>query len=110
MVTRITRGRLMPNSEARVFAMLRTVAAAQPMIPGLQSISLSRMVQGRDTVLVAVTVWDDVETMAKVLGPTWQAPSWILPGLDELVAEATVEILETVATSAQKLMELAPTG
>ena len=109
MVTRITRGRLMPNSEARVFAMLRTAAAAHPMIPGLQSMSLSRVVQGRDTVLVAVTVWDDFEAMAKVLGPTWQAQSW-MPGLDELVAEATVEILETVATSAQELMELAPTG
>lgn len=48
MVTRITRGRLMPNSEARVFAMLRSAAAAQPVVPGLVSMSLSRMVQGRD--------------------------------------------------------------
>ncbi len=109
MITRITRARLLPNSEARVFAMLRTAAAAQPMIPGFQSMSLSRMVQGRDTVLVAVTIWDDFEAMAKVLGPTWEPPSW-MPGLDELVAEATVEILETVAISAQELMELAPTG
>lgn len=109
MVTRITRGRLMPNTESRVFQLLRTAAAAQPVVPGLVSMSLSRTLEGRDTVLVAITVWSDVEAMARVLGPRWQAPSW-MPGLDELVAEATVEILETVAMSAQDLAELAPTG
>lgn len=109
MITRITRGKLRPNTEGRVFEMLRQASSARPLVPGLVNMSLSRTVDGHDTVLVAVTVWTDVDAMAAVLGPSWQEPSW-MPGLGELVAEATVEILETVATSAQDLSELAPTG
>jgi hypothetical protein len=77
------------------------------MCRGLHSMSLSRTVEGRDTILVAVSVWDDMDAMSAVLGPTWQEPSW-MPGVGEHVLEATVQILEMVATSAKDLEELAP--
>jgi hypothetical protein len=75
----------------------------------MHSMSLSRTVDGSDTILVAVSIWTDVAAMSAVLGPTWQEPSW-MPGVAEHVAEATVEILETVATSAEGSEALAPTG
>ena len=108
MITRITRGRLAPNTEARVFSILRTAAAAQPMLPGMASMSLSRTMEGRDTVLVAVTVWSDMTAMAEALGTRWQEPSW-LPGVGECIEAGTVEILETVAASTT-LEQLAATG
>jgi quinol monooxygenase YgiN len=109
MITRITRGRLAPNAEGRVFELLRTAAAARPHVPGLHSMSLSRTVEERNTILVAVSIWTDFDAMAAVLGQSWQEPSW-MPGVGEHVLEATVEILETVATSAEEFEELAAAG
>jgi len=108
LITRITRGRLAPNTEARVFSILRTAAAAQPMLPGMVSMSLSRTMEGRDTVLVAVSVWSDMAAMTASLGEGWQEASWP-PGIDECIETAAVEILETVATSAD-VERLAATG
>ena len=108
MITRITRGTLVDNAEGRVFEQLRSATQAAPSVSGLVSMSLSRTVQGRHTVLVAVTVWTDVAAMAAVLGPTWQEPRWSwLPGLGESIVEGSVEILETVALSTEDFATLA---
>jgi heme-degrading monooxygenase HmoA len=107
MITRITRGRLAPNAEGQVFQLLRNAAAASVGIPGLHSMSLSRTVEDGQTILVAVTVWTDLAAMMALVGPDWQAPSW-MPGVEEYVVSTTVEILETVATSAEDLKVLLP--
>ena len=106
MITRITRGTLRPNSEQRVFDILRSATQASPNVSGLSSMSISRKVGANGVELVAVTIWSDVDVMAKVLGPTWAEPSW-LPGLDECVESSSVEMLETVVTSVKDLAELA---
>lgn len=106
MITRITRGVLDVDREAEVFASLRKSAASRPQLPGLISFSLSRMLRDRAVILVSVSHWTDIDTMATALGPGWQEPSW--PGLNEYLTGATVEILETVATSFDEVERLAP--
>jgi hypothetical protein len=105
MITRITRGVLDRNNEAQVFEFLRTSAAARPPVPGLLAFSLNRTMQDRSVVLVSVSLWTDIDAMAASLGPKWHEPSW--PGLNEYLTEASVEILETIATSMTDLEELA---
>jgi hypothetical protein len=97
MITRITRGVLDRNNEAEVFEYLRTTAAARPPVPGLLGFSLNRTMQDKSVILVSVSYWTDLDAMAKSLGPKWHEPSW--PGLNEYLSEASVEILETIATS-----------
>jgi hypothetical protein len=104
MITRITRGVLDVDREAEVFESLREGAASRPQLPGLIGFSLSRMLQDRAVVLVSVSYWTDIDTMAAALGPGWQLPSW--PGLNEHLSGSTVEILETVATSFEEVGQL----
>ena len=108
MITRITRGVLDVDREAEVFESLRRGAASRPQLPGLVAFSLSRMLQDRAVVLVSVSHWTDIDTMAAALGPGWRDPSW--PGLTEHLTGATVEILETVATSFEEVEQLTPEG
>ena len=98
MITRITRGRVLRNSESRVFELLRVATEASPRPPGLLGLSISRQVKDGVTELVAVTVWQDIEAMSAVMGPQWSEPTW-LPPLREAIAESTLEILETVVSS-----------
>ena len=102
MITRITRGTLRPNSEGRVFEILREATRANPRPPGLLGVSISRHVNGSVTELVSVSIWQDVDTMAAVIGPAWREPAW-LPGLDEAIASSSLEILETVVSSYDEL-------
>jgi len=104
VITRITRGVLDRDHEAEVFEFLRVAAASRPQLPGLIGFSLSRTMQDRSVVLVSVSHWTDVDTMAATLGPGWHQPSW--PGLNEYLTDASVEILETVATSLEEIEEL----
>jgi hypothetical protein len=108
MITRITRGVLDVDREAEVFGSLRKAAASRPKLPGLIGFSLSRILQDRAVVLVSVSHWTDIDTMAAALGPGWREPSW--PGLSEHLTQSTVEILETVATSFEEVEELTPHG
>ena len=109
MITRITRGTLRPNTEQRVFDILRTAVQAGPKVPGLHSMSISRKVGRNGIELVAVTTWTDMPAMTAKLGPAWQEPLWP-PGLAECVVDSAVEMLETVVASVKELAELAPTG
>jgi hypothetical protein len=110
VITRITRGWVRPNSEARVFDILRTAVAATGSRPnGMLGMSLSRNVGDQGIELVSVTVWSDVDSMAAVIGPHWREPAW-LPGLTELVFDSRVEMLETVVSSFEDLRELEQTG
>lgn len=105
MITRITRGTLHRNSEARVFEVLRTAFEGAPRPPGLRSFTLNRRVTSRSTVeLVAITVWDDVESMEATIGPRWREPSW-LPGLEGSIDEQSVDILEAVVFGYEHLAE-----
>jgi len=104
VITRITRGVLDRDHEAEVFEFLRTAVASRPQLPGLMGFSLSRTMQDRSVVLVSVSHWTDIDTMAATLGPSWHQPSW--PGLNEYLTDASVEILETVATSLEEIEEL----
>lgn len=108
MITRITRGVLDVDREAEVFEALRTAAASGPQMPGLVGFSLSRMLVDRSVVLVSVSYWTDVDTMAATLGPGWREPSW--PGLSEYLSDATVDILETVATAFEEVGQHMPEG
>jgi hypothetical protein len=104
MITRITRGVLDRNSESDVFEFLRAAAASRPKLPGLLGFSLSRSMTERDIVLVSVSLWTDIDTMAGALGSNWHEPSW--PGLNEHLKDASVEIHETIATSLTELEAL----
>jgi hypothetical protein len=104
LITRITRGVLSRDHEAQVFEYLRAAAATRPQLDGLLGFSLNRTMQDRSVVLVSVSYWTDIDTMAGALGPNWHEPSW--PGLNEFLTEASVEILETVATSLAQVEEL----
>ena len=105
MITRITRGTLHRNSEARVFELLRTAFEGTPQPAGLRSFTLNRRVTGASTVeLVAVTVWDDVEAMETTIGPRWREPSW-MPGLEGSIDEQSVEILEAVVFGYERLAD-----
>jgi len=106
MITRITRGVLDVDREAEVFESLREGAASRPRLPGLIGFSLSRTLHDRAVVLVSVSYWTDIDTMATALGPGWRQPSW--PGLNEHLTGSTVEILETVATSFEEVEQLTP--
>jgi hypothetical protein len=102
MITRITRGTLRPNTEGRVFELLRDATRANPRPPGLLGVSISRHVHGKVTELVAVSIWSDVDAMAAVIGEKWREPTW-LPGLSESIVDSRLEILETVVSSYEEL-------
>ena len=102
MITRITRGTLRPNTEGRVFEVLRDATRASPRPPGLLGVSISRHVTGKVTELVAVSIWSDVDAMVAVMGDKWREPAW-LPGLSEFMIDSTLEILETVMSSYEEL-------
>jgi len=108
LITRVTRGVLDRDKEAEVIAYLRTAADARPVIPGLVGFVLSRAMDERSVVLVSISLWTDIDTMAASLGPNWRQPSW--PGLNEHMKDASVEIFETIATSTEGLMKLEPSG
>jgi hypothetical protein len=92
------------DHEAQVFEYLRATAATRPKLDGLVGFSLNRTMQDRSVVLVSVSYWTDLDTMAAALGPNWHEPSW--PGLNEYLTDASVEILEAVATSLEQVDEL----
>ncbi|HET7496166.1 MAG TPA: hypothetical protein VFJ80_11995 [Candidatus Limnocylindrales bacterium] len=106
MITRIVRGVLRPNSEGRVFELLRAASTANPRPPGMLGMSISRQVRDGCIELVAVTVWEDIESMAAIMGPSWRDPSW-LPELADAVERSSLEILETVVSSYEDLRLLA---
>ena len=106
MITRITRGVLEVDHEVEVFESLREAAASRPKLPGLIGFSLSRMFEDRSIILVSVSLWTDLDTMAAALGPGWREPSW--PGLSEHMTGSTVEILETIATSFEEVEQHVP--
>jgi heme-degrading monooxygenase HmoA len=107
MITRITRGTVHKHAEARVFEVLRQAVDGTGAPPGLLSFSLSRRVKDSSAVeLVAVSVWQDMESMAAVLGPGWREPSW-MNGLGDSIADASVEILEGIVFGYEDLPTLA---
>ena len=107
LITRITRGTLRPNTEGRVFEVLRDATRANPRPPGLLGVSISRHVTGKVTELVAVSIWADVDAMVAVMGEKWREPTW-LPGLSESIVDSTLEILETVVSSYEELKTASP--
>ena len=107
MITRITRGTVHPNSEARVFEILRAATRANPRPQGLLGLSISRHVSGGVTGLVSVSIWQDIDAMASVIGPAWRKPTW-LPGLADAIEGSSLEILETVVSSYEELVEVNP--
>jgi hypothetical protein len=111
MVTRITRGTLHKHTEARVFDLLRRAVEGSGAPRGLLSFSLSRRVKDSSAVeLVAITIWQDMETMTAVMGPRWREPAW-LAGLGDSIEDASLEILEGIVFGYENLASLAvPTG
>ena len=105
MITRITKATIRDNAEARVFEVLRQATQAHPRPPGLVDIVISRQVKANATEVVAITVWEDLESMISVVGPNWREPSW-LPALGDAVIDDSLEILETVVTSYDGLLQL----
>ena len=97
---------LRPNSEARVFELLRAATEAADRPPGMLGMSISRQVRDGCIELVAVTIWQDIESMAAIMGPSWRDPSW-LPELADAVERSNLEILETVVSSYEDLRLLA---
>ena len=68
-------GTLRPNTEGRVFEVLRDATRANPRPPGLLGVSISRHVTGKATELVAVSIWADVDAMVAVMGEKWREPT-----------------------------------
>jgi hypothetical protein len=106
MITRITRGRLRPNAEARVFEMLRSAVQTGSAPRGMLSLSISRRAMEDQVELVSVTVWEDVDAMSAALGPNWREPTWMV-GLEDAVLSSDVEIFETVVLGYDALAKLA---
>jgi hypothetical protein len=102
MITRVTRGTLRPNSEGRVFEILRQATLANPRPPGLVGMSISRHVTETKVDLLAISIWEDFDAMTAVMGPKWREPTW-LPGLAESIETSSLEILETVVSSYDEL-------
>jgi hypothetical protein len=103
MITRVTRGTVRRNSEARVFEILRQATREMPQPPGLLGVSISRQVKGDAVESLSVSIWHDLDAMTAIIGPNWREPSW-LPGLGEAIESSSLEILETVASSYEELV------
>jgi hypothetical protein len=108
LIVRISRGRIRRGHEAEAFGLLReTVVAGQGTTPGLVAFVIARrMIEGQ-LELVALTTWDDLESMIAVMGQEWQTPSW-LPALQPLVESSSVEHLETIAENFRGLADIDP--
>ena len=108
MITRITRGTLQRDSEARVFNALREAFEGTPSPPrGLLSFSLHRHVKGASAVeLVSITIWEDMDCMAAALGPGWRTPAF-LPSLADSISDTSLEILEGIILGYENLPSLA---
>jgi heme-degrading monooxygenase HmoA len=106
MITRITRGRLRPNAEARVFEMLRSAVQSGSAPRGMLSLSISRRAAEDYVELVSVTIWEDVDAMAAALGPAWREPTW-MEGLEDAVLSSDLEIYETAVFGYDALAKLA---
>jgi len=103
MITRITRGRVRTNAEGLAVERLRAAIRDSPSPPaGLVHFSLSRRNEGDCVELVAITVWEDAESMADALGPDWQSVAWS-PSIIELMEASSTEMLETVVETLDRL-------
>jgi hypothetical protein len=102
MITRITRGRVRTNAEGIAVARLREAIIQSPSPAGLIHFSLSRTTLRDSVELVAITIWTDADSMARALGPNWQAAAWS-PSIVELMEDSSTEMLETVVDSLDDL-------
>ena len=107
MLVRVNRARLKPGVEDAVFELLRAQAAQRARVHGLISLTIARrMDDGGPEELVAITFWEDLDSLISAMGPDWyrSAP---FPGLAEHIDEATVDHFETVISSYSQLLETA---
>jgi hypothetical protein len=102
VIVRISRARIKPNNESAAFQILRDAASATEAPPGLEALFLGRRMADGGNELVAVTVWQDLESMTAVMSDDWQRPRF-LPSLDPFLEEASVEHFETVAEAYEGL-------
>ena len=107
MIVRISRGRIRRGHEAEAFGLLRKSITGQGSTAGLMAFMIARrMIEGQ-LELVALTTWQDLDSMVAVMGEDWQTPSW-LAALEPLVESSSVEHLETIAENFRGLADMDP--
>ena len=98
MIIRISRGNVQPDAEGEVVARLRAATEGRERPDGLHALFIGRQLAASGMQIVAITVWEDADSLIRVLGDGWEGPKW-LAGVDEHVTGSTVEHWETAIES-----------
>ena len=104
MIVRVVRLRIEPGHEPRVLDVIRDLTERFGAIPGLRASMFGRSVGDDASVLLAVTEWDDVESIKAVYGDSWATAS-LMPGVEDVILETTVEHFEATLEDISVLVE-----
>ena len=105
MIVRISRATVKPNSESAAFQILREAVQAAPRPAGLEAVFISRRMANAGDELLAISVWQDLDSMVAVMSDDWQRPRF-LPSLDSLIVDASVDHYETIAADFEALKSI----
>jgi heme-degrading monooxygenase HmoA len=103
VIIRVSRSRIRDGSEEQVMAIVRAAVSRADQPDGLEYAQMGRRLEDRSEMLVAVSVWRDLEALTAALGPDWHQVT-TLPGLEEYIESSAVEHYETIAAGLDELL------
>ena len=105
MILRVTRSRVQRGAEGQVLDVIRRLTESFGPIPGLHAAYFGRSVDETASMsLIAITMWDDLDAIKRVYGPDWASRS-LLPGVEEVILETTVEHFESTLDDVASFVE-----
>jgi heme-degrading monooxygenase HmoA len=94
VIVRVSRLRIKEGHEARVLETIRAMSASMGTASGLRGAWFGRSIDDDGSWLVAITEWVDLDAIRAVFGSdSWMNGS-MLPGLDDVILDTTVQHYE----------------
>jgi heme-degrading monooxygenase HmoA len=109
VIVRVSRARIKPGMEEEVFSRIRQMTVARRGVPvGQRGVVIARRVaeDARATEVVAITIWEDMDSMIAILGPDWQR-AVSFPSFQEYVTDGQADHYETLAVNWEGLLSIA---
>ena len=102
MIVRVTRGKIRPNAEAEVFAILRDLSKGVRRPPGMVSLTFGRRMSPDGNELVSITTWTDMASLEAAMGTSLEVAAFA-PQLQPLIVDGRVDHFETIVDAFEEL-------